>query len=77
MKVKVLFFGVLAEKAGDEFTEIEGVKDIDSLKRVLLDKYPDFENYSYQISINRNISRENNKLSDGDELALLPPFAGG
>ena len=77
MKVKVLFFGVLAEKAGVEFTEIEGVKDIDSLKRVLLDKYPDFENYSYQISINRNISRENNKLSDGDELALLPPFAGG
>lgn len=77
MKVKVLLFGVLAEKAGTSSLELENIEDMDKLKEHVLDKYPDFRHLSFQASLNRNLSKGNEKLSDGDEVALLPPFAGG
>jgi molybdopterin converting factor small subunit len=33
--------------------------------------------YTYRISVNNELTNEDRTLSDGDEIALLPPFAGG
>lgn len=77
MKTKVLLFGILAEKAGSNELEIEGVKSLDELKKHISEKHPSFSGYKYRISVNQSLADEDVSLADGDEVALLPPFAGG
>ena len=77
MKVKVLFFGVLAEKAGMDNMLLEGAADLDRAERLVLERHPGLRDYTYRISVNKSIVNTNIELHDGDELALLPPFAGG
>ena len=77
MKIKVLLFGVLAEKAGVQNVELENMKDLDSLKDYFFSKYPEFEELSFQVSVNQELVYGSIKLADGDEVAFLPPFAGG
>ncbi|MFO7754765.1 MAG: MoaD/ThiS family protein [Bacteroidales bacterium] len=77
MKIKVLLFGILAEKAGSAELEIEDVSSLDELKRHIIKKHPSFAGYKYRISVNQSLADEDVSLADGDEVALLPPFAGG
>lgn len=77
MKVEVLFFGVLAEKAGIERLSLEVTNDVESLRKKLFSNYPVLENYSFRISVNKRLVEDKEKLAEGDEVALLPPFAGG
>jgi len=77
MKVRVLLFGVLAEEAGRQELEIDNTGSIDSLKQHLLTQYPSFGDYKFNISVNHTLVRGNKELAEGDEVALLPPFAGG
>lgn len=77
MKVEVLFFGILAERAGTDRMFLEGIRDVKSLKSKIFLNYPDLERYSFRISVNKHLVEDAEKLRDGDEVALLPPFAGG
>lgn len=77
MKVKVLFFGVLAEKTGKDAINVEDALDLDSLKSTIVDDYPGIKEYTFRVSVNRDICKANVRLNDGDEVAFLPPFAGG
>ncbi len=77
MKVEVLFFGVLAEKAGLERLSVKGANDVGLLKRKIFGIYPELGNYSFRVSVNRKLAEDKDKLKEGDEVALLPPFAGG
>jgi sulfur-carrier protein len=77
MQVKVLFFGVLSEVAGTDYRHYRGVSSINDLKIRILDEYPEIENYNYRISLNNTIIEGNCILNENDEIALLPPFAGG
>jgi len=77
MKVEVLLFGVLAEKVGKDMIHVKDAVDLDSLRSSVFDTYPALRDYSFQISINRKLAKGNENLSEGDEIALLPPFAGG
>lgn len=77
MKITLLFFGVLAEVAGTDSLEMEFSGKINDLKTSVEKSYPKFGNYSYQISVNSELTRENKELRSGDTIAFLPPFAGG
>lgn len=77
MEVKVLFFGVLAEVIGTVFKYYRDVKSIGILKQRLLDDFPEIVYYNFRISLNNEIINDDSKLEDGDEVALMPPFAGG
>jgi molybdopterin converting factor small subunit len=77
MQVKVLFFGVLSEVTGTDLRHFRDVKSINDLKLKLLDEYPEIEHYNYRISLNNEIISSDRILNEGDEVALLPPFAGG
>lgn len=77
MKVRILLFGILAEEAGKQELVIDDVSSLESLKRHILDRYPSYENYRFRISVNQTFVKGDIKLHDGDEVALLPPFAGG
>ncbi len=77
MKVSVLFFGVLAEVTGTALKIYEDVKTLEHLKIRVADDYPKTVHYSFRIAVNNEISDEDMPLKDGDEVAFLPPFAGG
>jgi molybdopterin synthase sulfur carrier subunit len=77
MKVKVLFFGVLSEVSGTGIREYIDVKSMEELKKRIDDDFPEIINYQFKVSLNNALINNDATLTDGDEVALLPPFAGG
>lgn len=77
MKVTVLFFGVLTDVAGTGVKICIDTPDLNTLKIRVFDDYPEMAHYSFRVAVNGVMADENIKLSDGDEVAFLPPFAGG
>jgi molybdopterin synthase sulfur carrier subunit len=77
MQVKVLFFGVLSEVAGTNIKTYRDVKSIGDLKLRIQDDFPEVVHYNFRISLNNVLLENEPELKDGDEVALMPPFAGG
>ena len=77
MEVKVLFFGVLTDVAGTNIKTYRDVKSIGDLKLRIQDDFPEVVHYNFRISLNNVLLENEPELKDGDEVALLPPFAGG
>lgn len=77
MKINVLFFGILTDIIKSSSLEIEDVENIRQLKSWLWKNYPKTKDMDFQIALNKNIVDGKFELKDGDEVALLPPFAGG
>ncbi len=77
MKIKVLLFGILAEKAGLEEIEVEKINSINELTKHLTGSYPSFADYKFRVAVNQVMVNKDKSLKDGDVVALLPPFAGG
>lgn len=77
MEVKVLFFGVLVEVTGTNFKNYKDVKSISDLKLRISDDFPEVIHYYFIVSLNNEIINTNHDLKEGDEVALMPPFAGG
>ena len=75
--MKILLFGVLADTLGTSVIETELTSDTDILKNHLLNKFPLLNNYQFQLAINRELVNKNVPINFEDEIALLPPFAGG
>lgn len=78
MKVTVKYFGVIAESAGksEEVLDLEHGSSIKDLKNQQIKKYQIQDAESVQIAVNQDLYNEV-ELKDGDEVAFLPPFAGG
>jgi molybdopterin synthase sulfur carrier subunit len=77
MQVKVLFFGVLVEVTGSNLKFYSDAKSIATLKLMIQDEFPEMAHYNFCISLNNEIVNIDRDLKDGDEVALMPPFAGG
>ena len=77
MNIRVKLFGLLAGAAGKSELQIENASDTDSLKKQMFLNYPNLANKSFIVAVGKQIIRNNQKLQTGDEVALLPPFAGG
>ena len=77
MKVKVLFFGVLSEVTGTGIKFYENVKSIEHLKQRVEDEFPEIIHYKFKVSLNNDFINDDSELKNGDEIAFLPPFAGG
>jgi molybdopterin synthase catalytic subunit len=80
--IRVRLFAILRERAGRDSLEIElpeGATTSDALASVaertgladLLERLP------LAVAVNRDYARGDRRLSDGDELALIPPVSGG
>ena len=77
MNIRVKLFGLLADAAGKSELQIENASDTDSLKKQMLLDYPNLTNKSFIVAVRKQIIGNNQKLENGDEVAFLPPFAGG
>jgi molybdopterin converting factor small subunit len=77
MEVKVLFFGVLAEVSGTSIKHYKNVRSLADLKFRIQDDFPEMFHYNLRYSLNNTITYDEPLLKAGDEIALLPPIAGG
>jgi molybdopterin synthase sulfur carrier subunit len=75
--MNVLLFGVLADIVKTQRIDIASVSTTDELIELMEEKYPEIKNYNYQIAVNQKQIEGNVVISENDEIALLPPFAGG
>ena len=81
MKVRLLFFAVLRDIAGTDLRELavdEGTtaRDVWQSLRVEFAKLADYTQPP-MIAVNESYAEPETILRDGDELAFIPPVAGG
>lgn len=72
----VQLFGMIAEKAGSEAIEADA-SSLEGLRDVLRSKVPGLDGLSYAIAVDRRIVKDDLPLTGNEEIAVLPPFAGG
>jgi molybdopterin converting factor small subunit len=77
MKIDLLLFGPLVSLIGESRMEMENIENVKALKEILSAKFPEMNSIPYKIAVNRKIAASDAVLENGDEVALLPPYAGG
>lgn len=77
MKIKVLFFGVLAEVTQTMFIHYSDVSSFSDLKHRIEDEFPEIVHYDFRIAVNSVLINDEPELKNNDEVAFMPPFAGG
>jgi molybdopterin converting factor small subunit len=77
MDIKVLFFGVLTEVTGTAVKHYRDVRSVGELKIRIQDDFPEIFHYNFRVAVNGEITDNDLLLKAVDEVALLPPFAGG
>lgn len=79
MNIQVKYFGMLVEVTtySEEVWSLNQATSVAQFKLDLLEKYPLLLEKKFKIAINKKIVNDASLIKSGDELALLPPFAGG
>lgn len=81
MRIQVLYFAVFRERLGrdDETLELaDGARVSDALAALAAKHEPIATlRTKFRVAVNQDFTDEDRELRDGDELALIPPVAGG
>ncbi len=81
MRVRVLLFGVLRERAGGgaerELTLLEGARVGDVVRAVGVEMGDEALLAGLAVAVNHEYAGRETPLAEGDEVALLPPVSGG
>jgi len=78
MKLNVKYFGMIVEWAGSENGQLDfSGTSVAELRSQLEKLIPGLSSASYQIAVNHVIVSDDAIITLGDEIAILPPFAGG
>lgn len=74
--MEVMLFGMIAEKAEASRIEVK-VSTVSELRARLAERITGLDRLSYAIAVDRQLVRGDLHLTGGEEIAVLPPFAGG
>ena len=83
MTIKLLFFGFLAKELGVETVELKVPEDVTVLGAIetATETYPGLRPHldagKLAFALNMSFTSPGEKVSDGDELAIIPPVSGG
>src|ERR1041385_4704971 len=81
MRARILFFGMLREIAGitSEDAEFPDGTDLSAVFGAYAERFPRFREMARSIVVARNQEFADlaTKVSEGDEIAFLPPVSGG
>jgi sulfur-carrier protein len=79
VKYKVKSFGIAKDILGERCTSIEtDAITVGELRSWLVKQYPALtELRSLFIAVNQNYADEHQKISENDEIVLIPPVSGG
>jgi molybdopterin converting factor subunit 1 len=79
--MNVLLFGIAREIVGQDRLTIPaeaGVETVASLRKWLSDSYPQFDGLSsLAVAVDKEYAEDGQVLSEGVEIALIPPVSGG
>ena len=74
----ILYFGVIAEITEKKQEVFEHqFSDVQEMVLILKNKYKRLENVLFNVAINQRIVDLSTVVNLNDEIAILPPFAGG
>jgi molybdopterin converting factor small subunit len=76
-RIHLKAFGMLAEKMGADSLEIENPGSSEVLKQQLLTQFPELNGMTFRMALDRKLLQSDTDISQGQEIALLPPFSGG
>ena len=76
MSANVKVYGELVDITKSDSISV-AVENVEELKKILFSKYPALASKTFVIAIGNKIVSGNSKISEVDQIALLPPFAGG
>ncbi|MEX1132772.1 MAG: MoaD/ThiS family protein [Flavobacteriales bacterium] len=74
--MEVLLFGLVAEHAGTDRLVLEA-STLEGLRSSLEERIPQLANLSYATAVDRSVVHGDMPLTGSEEIAVLPPFAGG
>ena len=78
MVFKVNYLGMLIDQTGKHEESISlSDNKLSSLDAALKEKYPILKELRYKIVVNHEVASNDLEMQLTDEIALLPPFAGG
>jgi len=77
MEIEILAFGQIADIIGKPSLIVSNVSNIEQLKEELFHQFPKLKESRFSIALNKKVIAQNIDLSNGDVVALLPPFSGG
>lgn len=77
--ISIKYFGIISSTIdkSEEQVEIENSATVTKLKSILTEKYPEIEKMKFKLAVNCEIAEDKLVLQNDDEVALLPPYAGG
>ena len=82
--ITIKLFGMTKSLAGNQSSlsvELVNGRRVKDLIEVVNERYPMIGELLYKkkvlVSVNQDIAHQDTEINDGDEIALLPPFAGG
>ena len=75
MILKLKYFGVVAEALNKEVDELD--IDIVNVSELIDYFHSSLSDIIFNVAVNHNLVDSNYQLKNNDEVALLPPFAGG
>jgi molybdopterin synthase sulfur carrier subunit len=75
--IKVIAFGMIAEKIKTDQLELEYMPDTEVLLGYLYQQYPELQQTKFSIALNKKMAVGKTIIPIGAEVALLPPFSGG
>lgn len=77
MKVKIDKYGIIRDVLPPDQWEIQKPVTLGTLIDDLIKEYPDLAKYKYVVAVNDELAGRKKKISDGDQVIFIPPFAGG
>ena len=72
----VKLFGLLAERIGSPGIDLDATS-LSALRKALDDRLGSSEKLVYSLAVDHRITHDDLPLSGNEEIAALPPFAGG
>ena len=81
--MKIIYFAWIKDitNYSEEFLDSNEIKNLDSLKKYIIFKYPDLKKHLDQeilrFAVNQEYIVENIDLKKDDEIAVFPPVSGG
>ena len=79
MNLQLKYFGQIAEitEKKEEIINIDEGMEMSELCAQLESKYQSLKDINYTTAVNQLVDTKNINFSENDEVAFLPPFAGG
>ena len=77
MQINIKTFGAVTDLLEDTEIEVNDGATLRDLKHTLLEQFPQLKQQYFRLGIGARLPDEETELMEGDEVSLMPPFAGG